>query len=125
MPGLNLKPPPNLFNGRLMNFDERLRSRKTPFQYHEDKVKGGRTGSSAGFRRPYARSNMRKALLYSPKKVGQSISVVPKHYYKGLAATRQYEWQVLEPGYGTINGMEFSADEIAEHFIVRMKGKNK
>lgn len=106
-----------------MNFDERIRAKKTPAQYHEDKVKAGRMGSSAGRSRPYARANMRKALLYSPKKVGQTVLVSPKHEYKGLHIGRQYEWLVLEPGYGIIGVTDFSAEEIAEHFIVRTRNR--
>lgn len=104
-----------------MNFDERVRATKTREQYHLDKVKAGRSGSSKGQPRPYAKQNMAAARLYSPALVGQSLTVTPKHPYQRFRPTICYEWQVLEPGYGIIGIDDITADEIRQHFIVKKK----
>lgn len=104
-----------------MNFDERLRMTKTPAQYHLDKVKGGRCGSSAGRPRPYSKQNMLIARLYSPKLVGQSVTVTPKEPWLIFHPGHYYEWKVIAEGEGTMDGMSISADDIKEHFIVRKK----
>lgn len=46
-----------------MNFDQRLKASQTQQQYHDNKVKGGRCGSSAGKPRPYAKGLSRREYL--------------------------------------------------------------
>lgn len=106
-----------------MNFDQRLKASKSKEEYHWDKVKGGRSGSSAGQPRAYASANMKKARLYSPQVVGQPITVTPKHSYLRFRPGCYYEWHVIEPGFGIIDNVELSAEEIATHFIIKPKGK--
>lgn len=105
-----------------MNFDERLRMSMTREQYRLAKSKGGRSGSSAGQPRPYAKQNMFKAQLFSPRRIGSTILVSPKHTYLRFRVGHLYEWHVYDSGRGTIDGVEVSAEEIWEHFIVK-KGK--
>lgn len=100
------------------DFDRRLRISKGATQYHLDKVKAGRSGSSAGKPRPYAKRNMLKARLHSPLLVGCTLTVSPKHPYLSYGVGRYYEWSIIETGVGTINGFELEADTILEHFIV-------
>lgn len=90
-------------------------------QYHLDKVKGGRCGSSAGKPRPYARQNMLIARLYSPKLIGQSVIVTPKANFMGFRTGIYYEWKVVEEGVGYIGGMLLDADEIKQNFIVKRR----
>ena len=97
--------------------------RKGRAQYLSDKQKAGASSSSAGRPRPYARKNMATARLYSPQVVGQTLTVKPKQGYGSLRAGHYYGWKVIEPGLGVIEGMEISADEIREHFIVVPKSK--
>ena len=106
-----------------MNFDQRLKASQTQQQYHDNKVKAGRSGSSAGKPRPYARAIMRNARLYSPQIVGQSITVTPKHAFLRFRPGNYYEWKVVEPTLGYIDGIMLEAEEIAKHFIIKPKGK--
>lgn len=101
-----------------VNFDKELRLRKGSLQYRLDKSKAGRSGSSAGKPRPYAKQNMLKARLYSPMAVGQSITVTPKHQFLEFSVGQYYQWSIIEAGYGTIGKHEFEASQIIEHFIV-------
>lgn len=106
-----------------VNFDKELRLKKGSVQYHLDKQKAGRSGSSAGQPRPYAKKNMSKAMLFSPMTVGKTLLVVPKHNYLVFHPPRIYEWHVIEPGVGKAQGIELTAEEISEHFIVKRKEK--
>lgn len=106
-----------------MNFDERLRATKSKEEYHWDKVKGGRSGSKAGQLSPSSRANARKARLYSPKIVGQSLTVTPKTDILGFRVGHYYEWKVVEPALGYIGGIMVEAEEISKNFIVIPKGK--
>lgn len=114
---------------RGVDFDRYLLAKKGAVQYRLDKVKGGRCSSTAGCPRPYAKKNMQKARLFSPQLVGQKIMVTPKHQFHNLSAGRYYTWTVTEPGVGVIGGhgiiemYDVTAEEIAEHFIVK-KGAN-
>ena len=105
-----------------VNFDKELRFKKGAVQYRMDKAKAGRSGSSAGRPRPYARQNMAKARLYSPSMVGRNLTVTPKHPYLAFRPGIIYEWGIMEEGVGEIDGIEITADEISEHFIVKRKG---
>lgn len=105
------------------NFDQSLKMRMSREQYYENKRKGGASGSSAGQPRPYARKNIRNARLWSPKTVGQILTVTPKHNFLGFRVGQFYEWEVVEPALGYIGGMLLKADKIAENFIVKSKGK--
>lgn len=104
-----------------MNFDERLRMKKGSVQYHLDKVKGGRCGSSAGQPRPYARQNMLTARLYSPKLIGQSVTVTPKESFSIFRVGHYYEWKVVDEGEGYIGGILLDADDIKKNFIVKRR----
>lgn len=95
--------------------------KKGSIQYHLDKVKGGRCGSSAGKPRPYARQNMLTARLYSPKLIGQSVIVTPKANFMAFRTGRYYEWKVVEAGLGYIGGILMDADEIKQNFIVKRR----
>lgn len=106
-----------------VNFDNNLKMMKGREQYYRDKSKAGRSGSSAGKPRPYARANMKYARLYSPLLVGQTVFLTPKKPLAGFVLGRLYEWRVIEPGVGLIGGSEFSADEIKDLFKVIPKGK--
>lgn len=106
-----------------VNFDNNLRMMKGREQYLRDKSKAGRSGSSAGKPRPYARNNMKYARLYSPLLVGQTVVITPKKPTSGFILGRLYEWRVVEPGLGYIGNIEFSADEIKNLFKVIPKGK--
>ena len=90
-------------------------------QYHLDKVKGGRCGSSAGKPRPYARQNMLIARLYSPKLIGQSVTVTPKESFSIFRVGHYYEWKVVDEGVGFIQGIELDADDIKKNFIVKRR----
>lgn len=105
------------------NFDRELRLKKGSAQYHLDKMKAGSCGSSAGKPRPYARLNILKARLYSPKAIGQSITVTPKSSFAGFLVGKYYEWEVTDAGVGHIGKVTLRADEIFEHFIVKSKKK--
>lgn len=105
------------------NFDKELRLRKGSVQYRLDKSKAGRSGSSAGKPRPYARQNILKARLYSPILIGQSVTVTPRHPYLTYQVGRYYEWSIIDSGVGLINGYELEASDIIEHFIVIRKGE--
>ena len=105
------------------HFDEELRLKKGSVQYRLDKSKAGRSGSSAGKPRPYAKQNMNKARLFSPLLVGRYLTVVPKHKYLKFGPGVYYNWYVIEAGVGNIEGVEITAQEIADHFIVKTKGR--
>lgn len=105
------------------NFDQELRARWDRQTYIDNKRKGGMTGSSKGQPRPYAKANALKARLWSPRTVGRTLTVVPKHNIPGFRIGQPYEWEVVEPGLGYINGIMLKADEISSHFIVKPKGK--
>lgn len=107
-----------------MNFDQRLRAMKTQEEYHWDKVKGGRAGSKAGQSSPTSRANIRIARLYSPRTVGQSLTVTPLDSYLHFRIGHYYEWRVTEPALGYIDGIMVEADEIKKHFKVIPKGDN-
>ena len=104
-----------------MNFDQRLKASQTQQQYHDNKVKGGRCGSSAGKPRPYARQNMLIARLYSPKLIGQSVTVTPKENFSMFRVGHYYEWRVVDEGVGFIQGIELDADDIKKNFIVKRR----
>lgn len=106
-----------------INFDKELRLRKGLEQYRRDKSKAGRSGSSAGKPRPYAKQNMAYARLFSPLMVGHSMTVTPKHNYLSYRVGQYYEWYIIEEGLGTILGRELEANEIKEHFKVIPKKK--
>lgn len=98
---------------------------KGSVQYHLDKVKGGRCGSSAGKPRPYARQNMLTARLYSPKLIGQSVTVTPKESFSVFRVGHYYEWRVVDEGVGFIQGIELDADDIKQNFIVKRRQDGK
>lgn len=100
------------------NFDKELRLKKGSVQYRLDKSKAGRSGSSAGKPRPYAKQNILKARLNSPLLVGHSLTVSPKHPYLSFRVGRYYEWNIIEGGVGKVEGCLLEADDIIEHFIV-------
>lgn len=104
------------------NFDQELLMKQGRETYLANKVKGGRSGSSAGKPRPYAKQNMLKARLWSPMLVGQSLTVTPKHPYHKFGPGCYYEWNITEAGFGIIEDTELSAQEIYDHFIVKPKG---
>lgn len=108
---------------RGVDFDRYLLAKKGAAQYRLDKVKGGRCSSTAGCPRPYAKKNMQKARLFSPMIVGKTLLIVPKHNYLVFHPPRTYEWHVIEPGVGKAQGIELTAEEISEHFIVKRKEK--
>lgn len=103
------------------NFDKQLRASKGGLQYHLDKVRGGQSGSSAGKPRPYARANIAIAQLYSPRAVGRVFAVKPKSNWNQFRMGAYYEWKMTEPGYGLIDGVEVSADELKKNFIIITK----
>lgn len=103
------------------DFDKNLRIKLGAEQYRLNKSKAGRCGSSAGQSRPYAKALMLRARLYSPKLIGQTIPVTPKHPYLKFGPGVNYLWEVFEEGVGRIEGVEVEAKEIIEHFIVRRK----
>lgn len=105
------------------NFDKDLRLLKGTEQYLKDKSKAGRSSSTAGQPRPYAKKTMLKARLYSPVLVGQSVTVVPLHDVYGLVKGRPYEWKVVEPGLGYIGGQLLGAEEINNLFKYVPKSK--
>lgn len=107
------------------NFDKELRLKKGSVQYRLDKSKAGRSGSSAGKARPYAKRNMLKARLHSPLMIGHSLTVSPRHPYLTFRVGQYYEWDIIDSGVGFICGMELEADDIIEHFIVIPKKENK
>lgn len=103
------------------NFDKDLRAKLGAEQYRLNKSKAGRCSSTAGQPRPYAKVNMLRARLFSPKLIGQSIPVTPKHPHLKFRPGVNYLWEVFEEGVGRIEGVEIEAKEIIEHFIVRRK----
>lgn len=105
------------------SFDKNLRIKLGAEQYRLNKSKAGRCGSSAGQPRPYAKALMLRARLYSPKIVGQTLSVSPKHPYLRFQPGNTYLWEVLEEGLGRIEGVEIESQEIIEHFFVRKKSE--
>ena len=107
------------------NFDKELRLKKGSVQYRLDKSKAGRSGSSAGKPRPYAKANIQKARLFSPVLVGKSLIVTPKHNYMSLIPGYYYLWRIIEEGVGYIGDIEITAQEISDHFVVKTKGKNE
>ena len=100
------------------NFDEHLKLKKGLAQYRADKSKAGRSGSSAGKPRPYAKRNASKAHLFSPVFVGKSFTVTPLKPTKRFHLGAYYEWHIIEPGVGVINGIELTANDIIENFKV-------
>lgn len=104
------------------NFDQELRARWDEYTYKANKRKGGMAGSSKGQPRPYAKQNILKARLFSPKTVGTSLTVAPKHRFQKFVPGVYYQWEVIEPGIGIIEGAEVSAQEIVDHFIVKARG---
>lgn len=107
------------------NFDKELRLKKGSAQYLADKSKAGRSGSSAGKPRPYAKKNMAKARLFSPILIGQTLVVTPRHPFLSFQVGQYYEWAIMEAGVGMIKGYELEAEQIAEHFIVIPKKETK
>lgn len=105
------------------NFDQELRARWDEFTYKANKRKGGMAGSSKGQPRPYAKQHILKARLFSPKTVGATLTVTPKHRFNKFGPGVYYQWEVIEPGIGIIEGVEVSAQEICDHFVVKQKGK--
>lgn len=103
------------------SFDRDLRVKLGAEQYRLNKSKAGRCSSTAGQPRPYARANMLRARLFSPKIIGQTIPVSPKHPYLHFQPGNTYLWEVFEEGLGRIGGVEIEAKEIIDHFIVRRK----
>lgn len=103
------------------SFDRDLRVKLGAEQYRLNKSKAGRCSSTAGQPRPYARANMLRARLFSPKIIGQTIPVSPKHPYLRFQPGDTYLWEVFEEGVGKIGGVEIEAKEIIDHFIVRRK----
>lgn len=103
------------------NFDQYLRLKYGAEQYHQNKIKAGRSGSSAGVPRPYAKQNASKAHLFSPVLVGKSLTVTPKHKYLKFGPGVYYEWNIIEAGTGEIDGIELTAQEISDHFIIKAK----
>lgn len=104
------------------NFDQMLRAKQGSETYFANKRKAGASGSSKGKPRPYSKANALKARLWSPLFVGTSLTVTPKHTFKKFGRGVYYEWQITEPGLGTIEGIDVSAQEIFDHFIVKTKG---
>lgn len=105
------------------NFDKELRLKQGAELYRLNKSKAGRSGSSAGKPRPYAKANMARARLFSPMIVGQTLTVTPKHQYLKFTPGNYYGWRIIEEGVGYIEGVMVEAREIADHFIVKLKGK--
>lgn len=103
------------------DFDKNLRIKLGAEQYRLNKSKAGRCSSTAGQPRPYAKANMLRARLYSPKIIGQTLPVSPKHPYLHFQPGNTYLWEVFEEGLGRIGGTEVEAKEIIDHFIVRRK----
>lgn len=103
------------------DFDTDLRIKLGAERYRFNKSKAGRCSSTAGQPRPYAKANMLRARLYSPKLIGQSIPVTPKHPYLKFGPGVNYLWEVFDDGVGRIEGVEVEAKEIINHFIVRKK----
>lgn len=106
-----------------VNFDNNLKMLKGREQYLKDKSKAGRSSSTAGRPRPYAKKNMSVARLYSPMIVGQTVIVTPKKPMDGFILGRLYEWWVTEAGVGYIKGQLFTAADIGKLFKVIPKGK--
>ena len=104
------------------NFDQHLRMKLGKEQYLANKRKGA-SGSSKGTPRPYSKQNALKARLWSPLFVGTNLTVTPKHPYKKFGRGVYYEWEITAPGLGEIEGIELSAQEIFDHFVVKQKGK--
>lgn len=104
------------------NFDRELRMKQGAEQYRLNKSKAGRSGSSAGKPRPYAKANMLKARLFSPQLVGTSLTVTPKHPYLKFGPGVYYKWDIIDEGVGYIEGVLIEATDIAEHFVVKTKG---
>lgn len=104
------------------NFDKELRMKQGSRTYFLNKSKAGRSSSTAGKPRPYAKHNIAKARLFSPILVGKSLTVTPKHKYLKFGPGVYYKWVIIEEGVGYIEGTLVEADEIAEHFIVKPKG---
>ena len=105
------------------NFDAELRMRLSSEQYRANKSKAGRSSSTAGQARPYAKNNMAYARLYSPLLVGQTLTLSPKHNYLSFRVGKYYEWSIIEEGVGLVNGYELTAKEIKDHFMVIPKRK--
>ena len=105
-----------------VNFDKELRLKQGAEQYRLNKSKAGRSGSSAGKPRPYAKQNMLKARLFSPQLVGKSLTVTPKHKYLMFGPGCYYEWDIIDEGVGYIGSTMIEAQEIIDHFIVKTKG---
>lgn len=106
-----------------INFDKELRLKQGAEQYRLNKSKAGRSGSSAGKPRPYARQNIMKARLFSPMLVGKSLTVTPKHKFLKFCPGCYYEWDIIEEGLGYIGSEMLGAQEIFDHFIVKTKGQ--
>lgn len=105
------------------NFDRELLLKLGAERYYANKAKAGASSSTAGVPRPYAKQNVLKARLFSPQTVGQSITVTPKHAYRGYSLGHYYSWEVSAPGEGEIDGTPITAEEISKHFIVKYKGR--
>lgn len=105
------------------NLDRDLLLKQGRETYLANKRKAGASGSSKGVPRPYSKQNALKARLWSPLFVGKSLTVTPKHPYKKFGRGVYYEWEITEPGFGEIEGIEVSAQEIFDHFVVKQKGK--
>lgn len=109
------------------NFDKMLQMRKSRSEYLADKSKAGRSSSTAGRPRPYARHNMLAALLYSPRAIGRTYTVTPKHRYEHFAMGKLYAWKITDAGVGTIMDAsrslgEMTADELRKHFVIKYHG---
>jgi hypothetical protein len=107
------------------NFDSELRMKLGAEQYRLNKSKAGRSGSSAGKPRPYAKRNILKARLFSPVTVGKSLTISPKHNYMTFQVGKHYEWEVVEEGFGYADNIPLEANEVAEYFFVIPKGRSK
>lgn len=104
------------------NFDQELRMKQGERLYRLNKQKGGAASSTKGVPRPYSRKNALKARLWSPLFIGTSLTVTPKESFNKFKRGVYYEWQITEAGFGIIEGVEVSAQEIYDHFIVKPKG---
>lgn len=103
------------------DFDRSLLLKKGRIQYINDKRKAGMSSSTKGMPRKYARQNMLTARLYSPKLIGQSVTVTPKESFSIFRVGHYYEWKVVDEGLGFIQGIELDADDIKKNFIVKRR----
>lgn len=109
----------------MKDFDKQLLARQGREKYIQNKVKAGRSSTSAGKPRPYARKTIAIARLYSPRAIGRVFAVKPKSNWRQFQMGKYYEWKMTEPGYGIIGGAKLPADELRKHFIIIPKRRKQ